>query len=148
LSGLVVDANVGLKWYLDETHASAARLLLNGTEELSVPQYFFIEIGNVLWKRWRNREMSAQAVVAALEEVEAVRLIVWSDRGLLWDAMAIALRRGCSVYDSLYLALADRIDGRLVTADRRVVKALAGTEVAQRVVWIEDISLDGSRSRH
>lgn len=148
MSRLVVDANVGLKWYLDEAHAATARLLLNGAEELSVPQYFFTEIGNVLWKRWRRREMPAPAVVAALEEVEAVGLAVWPDRGLLWDAIAIALRRGCSVYDSLYLALADRIDGRLVTADRRLVNALAGTEGAQRVVWIEDLSLDGSHSHH
>jgi predicted nucleic acid-binding protein len=148
LSGLVVDANVGLKWYLDETYASAARLLLNGKEELSVPHYFFTEIGNVLWKRWRRREISAQAVVAALAEVEAVGLTVWADRGLLWDAMAIALRRGCSVYDSLYLALADKIDGRLVTADRRLVNTLAGTDGAERVVWIEDLTMDGSHSRH
>jgi hypothetical protein len=35
LSGLLVDASVGLKWYLNETHASAARLLLNGKDELS-----------------------------------------------------------------------------------------------------------------
>jgi len=148
LSGLVVDANVGLKWYLDEAHASAARLLLNGTEELSVPHYFFTEIGNVLWKRWRRREISAPAVVAALEEVETVGLSVWPDRGLLWDAVAIALRRGCSVYDSLYLALADKIDGRLVTADRRLVNALTGTDAAGRVVWIEDLAPGGPPPRN
>jgi predicted nucleic acid-binding protein len=93
-----------------------------------VPRYFFTEIGNVLWKRWRKRAISAPAVVAAFEEVEAVGLIVWPARGLLWDAVAIALRRGCSVYDRLYLALADKIDGRLVTADRRLVNSLADSE--------------------
>ncbi len=148
MSGLVVDASVGLKWYLDETHASVARRLLNGKEELSVPHLFFSEISNVLWKRWRRKEIAAPAVVAALEAVEAVGLTVWADRGLLWDAVAIALRRGCSVYDSLYLALADKIDGRLVTADRRLVNTLAGTDGAKRVVWIEDLTLDGSPSHH
>jgi predicted nucleic acid-binding protein len=148
LSGLVVDASVGLKWYLNETHASVARLLLIGEEELSVPHLFFTEIGNVLGRRWRRRQTPAQAVVAALEAIEAVQLTVWTDRELLWDAIAIALRRGCSVYDSLYLALADKIDGRLVTADRRLVNTLAGTEGAQRVVWIEDLSLERSHWRH
>ncbi len=148
MSGLVVDASVGLKWYLDETHAAAARLLLNGKDELSVPHLFFTEIGNVLWKRWRRRQISAQVVVAALEAIEAVGLTVWTDRNLLWDAVAIALRRGCSVYDSLYLALADKIDGRLVTADRRLVNTLAGTDAARRVVWIEELTSDGSRSGH
>jgi predicted nucleic acid-binding protein len=148
LSGLVVDASVGLKWYLDETHAGVARLLLNGKEELSVPHFFFTEIGNALWKRWRRREISTEGMVATVEAIEAVRLTVWADRELLWDAVAIALRRGCSVYDSLYLALADKIDGRLVTADRRLVNTLAGTEGAQRVVWIEDLSLERSHWRH
>ena len=83
-----------------------------------------------------------------VDQVGVVGLAVWPDCGLFWDAIAIALRRGCSVYDSLYLALADRIDGRLVTAYRRLVNALACTEGAQRVVWIEDLSLDGSHSHH
>ena len=61
MSGLVVDASVGLKWYADEVHAAVARLLLNGKEELSVPHLFFTEIGNALWKRWRRREISASA---------------------------------------------------------------------------------------
>ena len=52
------------------------------------------------------------------------------------------------VYDGLYLALADKIDGRLVTADRRLVNTLAGTNLARRVVWIEDLASDGSRSSH
>jgi predicted nucleic acid-binding protein len=148
LSGLVVDASIGLKWYLDETHASVARLLLNGRDELSVPHLFFTEIGNVLWRRWRRKQLSARVVVATLEAIETVRLTVWEDRSLLWDAMAIALRRGCSVYDSLYLALADRIDGRLVTADRRLVNALAGTDAAGRIVWVEDLARGESPPRH
>jgi predicted nucleic acid-binding protein len=148
LSGLVVDASVGLKWYLNETHAAVARLLLNGEEQLSVPHLFFTEIGNALWKRWRRREISAEVVVATVEAIETVRLTVWADRELLWDAVAIALRRGCSVYDSLYLTLADKIDGRFVTADRRLVNTLAGTDGARRVVWIEDLTADRSRSRH
>jgi predicted nucleic acid-binding protein len=128
LSGLVVDASVGLKWYIDEPQAATARLLLQGENDLSVPHLFFTEIGAVLGKRYRRREISAWVVVATLEAVEEVPVQVWPDRDLLWDGLAIALRCGCSVYDALYLALADHIDGRLVTADRRLVNAMAGTE--------------------
>jgi predicted nucleic acid-binding protein len=63
---------------------------------------------------------------------------------LFWDAVALALRYGCSVYDSLYIALAERIDGRVVTADRRLVNLLAGTAAAGRVAPIEEWSAPGA----
>jgi predicted nucleic acid-binding protein len=69
LSGLVVDASVGLKWYLDETRASVARRSLNGRDERSVPHLFFTEIGNVLWRLYRDR----QRALAALAKKAAVR---------------------------------------------------------------------------
>lgn len=139
MSGIVVDASVGLKWYLDEPHAERARLLLRGLDDLTVPHLFFTEMGNVLGKRRQRGEIRAAVVVATLEAVEAVPLKVWPDRVLLWDAVAIALRRRCSVYDGIYLALADRVDGRVVTADRRLLNALAGTDWAARVFWIDDL---------
>lgn len=139
MSGLVVDASVGLKWYLDEPQAASARLLLQGENDLSVPHLFFTEIGAVLGKRYRRREISALVVVATLEAVEEVPVKAWPDRDLLWDALAIALRCGCSVYDAMYLALADRIDGRLVTADRRLVNAATDSEWAGRLLWLDDL---------
>jgi predicted nucleic acid-binding protein len=139
LSNLVVDASVGLKWYLDEPQAASARLLLQGENELSVPHLFFTEIGAALCKRYRRRGISAPVVVATLEAVEEVPVKVWPDRDLLWDALAIALRCGCSVYDAIYVALADRIDGRLVTADQRLVNAAAGSRWAARLLWLGDL---------
>ena len=139
MNGLVVDASVGLKWYLDEPQAAMARRLLRDEDHLSVPHLFFTEIGAVLGKRYRRREISAQVVVATLEAVEEVPIEVWPDRDLLWDALAIALRCGCSVYDGLYLALADRIDGRVVTADRRLVNAAAGTGWAARLLSLDEL---------
>jgi predicted nucleic acid-binding protein len=116
-----------------------ARRLLRDGNHLSVPHQFFTEIGAVLGKRYRRREISAEVVVATLEAVEEVPIEAWPDRDLLWDALAIALRCGCSVYDGLYLALADRIDGRVVTADRRLVNTAAGTAWAPRLLWLDDL---------
>jgi predicted nucleic acid-binding protein len=139
LSPLVVDASVGLKWYLDEPHATAARALLQGGVDLSVPHLFFTEVSNTLAKRCRRRDISAEVVMTALEAVEKVPLKVWPDRVLLWDAVAIALRHGCSVYDAVYLGLADWIEGQVVTADRRLLNGLAGTEWAERIIWIDEL---------
>lgn len=45
-------------------------------------------------------------------------------RGLANDAHAIALITSRSVYDSMYLALALRLDTRVITADERFFHAL------------------------
>jgi predicted nucleic acid-binding protein len=58
---------------------------------------------------------------------------------LLPPAREIAVRHDRSVYDGVYLALALVLDAPLVTADRRLARALRGSELARRVVDVEDL---------
>jgi predicted nucleic acid-binding protein len=44
-------------------------------------------------------------------------------------ALEAALRQGLTVYDALYLVLADLLDATLVTADRRLAAVSARTEL-------------------
>ena len=57
MSKIVVDANVAIKLVLPEIYSSAALKLRNINYELLVPDFFFPEIGNILWKRVRRSEM-------------------------------------------------------------------------------------------
>jgi predicted nucleic acid-binding protein len=56
----VVDANVAIKWVLLEIYTDSALRLLNDDHTLLVPDFFFPEIGNILWKRVRRGEMTLQ----------------------------------------------------------------------------------------
>lgn len=135
---LVVDASVAAKWYLDEPHAQAARRLLGGSFRLLVPGFFFAEVGNVLWKRWRRGELSAEDIGTTLDALELVPLRVQSTRTLLPRAIEIATAHGRSVYDSLYLALAVEESARMVTADRKLFDAVAGGPLGPRIIWVEN----------
>ena len=48
----------------------------------------------------------------------------------------MALETGRTVYDCLYLALAVRCKGVLVSGDRRLVNALARGPLGKHVAWI------------
>jgi hypothetical protein len=67
VSLFVVDASVAIKWFLPEIHSDAALRLLAGEHTLHAPDLIFSEFGNVLWKRFRKREISRAEVSATIE---------------------------------------------------------------------------------
>lgn len=134
---LVVDASVALKWYLPEPHTDAALRLLDDEVELVVPDLFFAEMGNALWKRWRRQDIDARTVADVLTALRVLPLAVRESRVLLDHAADLGMANGIAVYDALYLAAAAAEDARLVTADRRLHAAVTGP-LARRIAWIED----------
>ena len=54
---------------------------------------------------------------------------------LLVAAQSLAFQYGCAFYDGLYLALAERLNLRLITADRKFYDLVS---VHPLVLWITD----------
>jgi predicted nucleic acid-binding protein len=49
VSIIVVDASVGVKWFVPEVHSTEARQWRIGPDELHAPAFFFdLEIANIL----------------------------------------------------------------------------------------------------
>jgi predicted nucleic acid-binding protein len=80
----------------------------------------------VFWTAVRRRQWEFTAAEAAVEHALTLGLRTVASRELLPDALAIANTCGCTVYDALYVALADQERSTFVTADERLVKLLAG----------------------
>ncbi len=51
--------------------------------------------------------------------------------------MAVGTKR--SIYDCLYLAVAEALDGRMVTADRKFFQSLQNSPLKDRMIWVEDL---------
>lgn len=125
---LVIDASVAAKWYIPEIDSRRAHAILAGGQRLLAPDLLLAEVGNILWKKVRRGELDvvdAHEVVAALTTTGPLELI--STSHLLPAALDVAISYGRSVYDALYVALAHQQSCPLVTADERLVSALAGT---------------------
>jgi len=137
---VVVDASVAAKWFLpsnEESLTSEAARLLDMFVETQIrfiePDLFWAELANIFWKavrqhRWRRE--SAQTALKAMLERDFPTV---PSRSLLEQAHAIASEFDRSVYDSLYVALALRVQGELFTADERLANALAAH---LRVKWL------------
>lgn len=128
----VVDASVAAKWCLppkDEPLADEAiGLLQRYTRQeifLLVPDVFWAELGNLLWKAVRKGRCSEAAAKEALAALRSYKMPTVSSLALLDLAFRIALTFQRSVYDSLYVALAVDAKAQLITADERLASALA-----------------------
>jgi len=129
---VVVDASVAAKWFLPSHEESltreAARLLEVFVEtqiRFIEPDLFWAELANLFWKAVRQQRWRREAAEAALKAMLERDFPTVSSRSLLEEAHAIASEFDRSVYDALYVALALRAQGELITADERLANALA-----------------------
>jgi predicted nucleic acid-binding protein len=132
LISLVLDASVAIKWAIPSAREpftdASLRLLkryVDGEVEFIVPDVFWAEVGNVLWKgtrqrRWRQDEAEAVAADMKARDFKTVSSVV-----LLDEALRIAFAHDRAVYDCLYVALAVQSKTDLITADERLANALA-----------------------
>lgn len=132
MSGLVVDASVALKWAMPSSGepftAEAAALLdryVNGELDFIVPDIFWAEIGNVLWKGVARRRWNRPDAEAAMKAIAALAFFTVPSQDLLPEALELAFAHGRTVYDCLYIALAIQYGMDVITADEKLANALA-----------------------
>ena len=132
MTAFVVDASVAIKWCLPPTGepfvAEAVWLLESyGRHQVDflVPDFFWAEIGNVLWKSVRKGWISHSEAASALQVVRDLEIPSFPCADLLPRAFEIALTHNRTVYDSLYVALAVQSGAEMITADERLANALA-----------------------
>lgn len=127
----VVDASVGAKLFLEEKGSDIAEALLKNSvadplQSLFVPDIFFVECANVLWKRVRPGDYSEHQARWDLADLRSMRFRVVPTGELVESALAIACQYGISVYDACYVALSRDEDIPLLTADHKLVEMLQG----------------------
>lgn len=138
MSSWVIDASVGIQWLVPEIHSEAAQNFLTSEQILLVPDLFFPEIGNILWKRVRRGEDTAEKAEATLADFSLLPLVIYASQPLTPAALTIALQTGRTVDDSLYLALAIATACSLVTADLKLYNSLQNTSYKNSIQWVEE----------
>src|SRR5436190_9774279 len=117
---LVVDASVAVKWVVPEPGHKEAELLLD--HGLVAPDLLFAECANILWKKVRRGELTEDEAEIAGQTLEQADLTIVSARAYVIRATAIAVELDHPAYDGIYLAVAEALQLRLVTADDRLIR--------------------------
>ncbi|HEX3130348.1 MAG TPA: type II toxin-antitoxin system VapC family toxin [Thermoanaerobaculia bacterium] len=140
----VVDASVGIKLFVDEELSEEATILFDGLLQeppvhLYIPDLFYPECANILWKYVRRYNFSADEARDSIRTLLSLSLRPISSSLFLSDALNLALDREVSAYDACYVALADNLGIPLVTADNKLVRKLDGCGVD--VHWLGEPGL-------
>ena len=135
----VVDASVVIKWFIPEIHSESALHLHRPHYRLHVPALMTLEVGNVIAKKIRRAELTRHEGETILKELRHLPLQRHVDDQLFPAAYELALNTHRSLYDCLYLALAEAVDGALVTADRKFYTAITNGPYGRRIAWVEDL---------
>jgi predicted nucleic acid-binding protein len=138
VSRYVVDASVAIKWFIPEIHSEAALQARHSGVRLHVPALITLELGNVLVKKIRRGELTRAEGDVILKELKHLPLQRHADEQLFPAAYQLALVTQRSLYDCLYLALAEAVDGAMITADHKFYSSLRGTLYGRRMLWVED----------
>jgi len=136
----VLDASVLAALYLEDpaSDPSAAAVARIDDEELHAPDFVLLEVANVLWKRVRRGQIQAGAALAAIEDTPIASLRLHPTEQLVPQALALALAHGFTAYDALYVALATRVGGTVVTNDGGMRQR--GIEAGLPVVTARDLA--------
>ncbi len=143
MNPIIVDASVGVKWLFQEPDSHQAISLLNRFQrreiKIIVPEIFYLEVANTCWTKAKNKLASVKQVIDSLDRINDLSFIKYSDRELADVALENALRFAISVYDGLYLALAEIYLAPLITADEALYHACRGR--FDFIELLQDVSL-------
>jgi predicted nucleic acid-binding protein len=128
MSNIVVDSSVVAKWFIPESDSPKAKAMVldsaRAGTNLIVLDLAFAEVTNVLWKKFRQKLMTADQVRDSLAEMQTAPLEVTPVTRLLPTALEIAMKYDRAVYDALFVSLAQNLALRAVTADERLYNAV------------------------
>ncbi len=127
---LVVDASVVIKWFVEENLVAEADGLLRRPESLFAPDLVVTEVTNIAWKKVLRGDLEAEQAEFIPASVHVGQLDLVPSTMLHRRALAIGLEIQHSIYDCLYLALAERMGNSLITADERLIGKLEGSPYA------------------
>lgn len=118
---IVLDASVLVNALADDHEAGgAARQVIGQAEDLAAPDLIDVETAAVLRRRWQAGSITGERFDAAVVDLGDLPCRRYPTGPLI--RRAVELRDNVSMYDAVYVALAEALECPLVTADERLVR--------------------------
>ena len=129
---IVVDSNILAYLYLPCEFSAAAEALLEQDPEWAAPVLWRSEFRNILAGYIRRETLTLEQASSLQAEAEALL------NGLEFEVdsravLELVSKSDCSAYDCEFIALAERLDTKLITMDKKLLRAFPKRAVALAV---------------
>ena len=132
---VVVDASVAVKWFVEEEYTGEALMLRDsyreGLVDLIAPSILPYEVLNALKYSGAFGEDELKEVADVLESLQISLYSLEGEYAV--KTVEVAMRRGLTVYDASYVALAMVEGAILYTADEKILKKTASLGIARHI---------------
>jgi predicted nucleic acid-binding protein len=135
---VVVDANVAIKWFVQQQGSDDAGRVQAYQGPLIAPAMLISEATNGIWRHVAHGDLTESNAKAAVTGLPKWFDELVEDQLLASSALDLAIELNYAPYDCFYLVLAMRRAAPLVTADKRLINRLAPTHYASHVVHLAD----------
>ena len=132
-AGYVLDASVLAKWFLHQQEADRERAIalrdlhISGRSTIYIPRLALLEVLNAVRFSPKADEEAGETALETLQDLNLETKSAEVD--LLRKANAIAWAYKITIYDALYVALAEQVGYPLITADEMMVRKLKGHRI-------------------
>lgn len=132
---IVADASVIVKWFVKEEYSKEALIMrdsfVEGLIEIIAPPLLHFEVLNALKHAGAFGEDELKEVARILEDYQFV--IKQFSSNYAEKTIEIAMRKGITVYDASYVALALTEGAELYTADEKLLAKTRDLNVTRRI---------------
>ena len=137
MSNYIVDASVVVQYLITDTYTANARALFLGltqNDKIHVPEFCLLECANVLWKQVRFNNVTLADAKTLLQDLQMLPIYIEPAPLLLQRALEIGIQHQLAVYDSAYIALAERLSYPFITVDIRQEQAARAVGVTLKPI--------------
>ena len=103
-------------------HRELAATILESADRIDVPDLLRAELANVVSLWVRHESVPLTTALAALEDCEALIDRVWEGDALWKRAVELAVERQHPVYDTMFVALAEKLGTPVVSFDGKLTR--------------------------
>ena len=136
-NSIVADSSVLFALFFPEKYSEWSEEILREYNVIHVPELVFLETSNAAWKRITIFKQPSNIVLENLRLLHKFinnTCVIHKDIDYLEDAIRLSIRLGTTIYDSLFLAIAEKYKTRLLTIDKNLLETLGKKREEHRIL--------------
>ena len=137
MADYVVDTSIIMQRFIRDTYTEQTRRLfelLNHPDNFHIPQFGLVECVNVLWKKVRFEAMPQTEAEILASDLLSYPFTIIPTEDCLARALEIGLVHKLAIYDTVYIAIAEKYSYPLITADAKQEKAARAVGVTMKPI--------------